>query len=602
MAASTSNQDIPLLSVEQLATLRGLAEQFTSEQRVWASGYLAGFAHAGRTAPAAAGAPGASNPVAQTPTSSSLLVLYGTETGNARGLAKRLGEKLSARGFGARVVGMDTYKPRELKDEKNIVVISATHGEGNPPESARPFFDFLMGRKAPKLPGARFAVLGLGDSSYEFFCKAARDVDNRLEALGAGRALDIVQCDVDFEENAAPWLDWVVEAFAPHLGVSSGGVEIASVPGSALDVRTDAPSQERPIEVTLAERIKLNGRGSDKATFHLELALDDETSIHQPGDALGVLVENDPALVEEIVVELGLDENGTADALRRKYELTVLTPKFIQAYGEAGGIDALLDLQRNGDRTALRAFMENRQIADVIREYPIKGIAPDSFLQMLRKLQPRLYSIASSSDACPGEIHVTVADVAYRSPLADRSGVASGYLNRRLDEGARLQVYVQANTRFRLPDDPAVPVIMIGAGTGIAPYRAFLQHREVNGVTGPAWLFLGERRFRTDFLYQAEWQQLLKDGHLSRMDVAFSRDQAEKVYVQDRMREQGRDLFQWLEDGAHVYVCGDAKRMAPDVETALLDVIVRHGQRDEESAREYLTQLTADHRYKKDVY
>lgn len=581
----------PKLSAEQRAKLDRLARELTAEQLIWASGYFAGLAGQGATPPAPVAAAGTAAP--------SVTVLFGTETGNARALAGRIGQALAQRGVGCQVIGMDEYKPRLLKSEQHLLVVTATHGEGDPPEPSRGFHEFLMGRKAPKLDGVRFAVLGLGDSSYEFFCQTAKNIDARLAELGAERVHPRADCDVDFEAPAAAWIGEVTALFAklasrtaPPLVVLPGGL-------------AEPPPEEtaKPVPAVVLDRIRLNGRGSDKATYHIEFDLGGAPLRYLPGDSLGIRIENDPALVQELVDGLGLGaDEDLAQALRTEFELTVLTPAFIEAYARAGGIEPLLALHADSDRKALRRYMENRQIVDVVREYPVSGLSAATLKGLLRKLQPRLYSIASSAVACPGEVHIAVAEVQYRSPFAERLGVASGALCRRIEPGATLDVHVERNAQFRLPEDPQTPIILIGAGTGVAPYRAFLQEREAQGVRGRAWLVFGERRFRTDFLYQTEWQQHLREGVLTRMDVAFSRDQGRKIYVQDRLRERGREIYAWIEEGAHIYVCGDASRMAPDVHAALIDVIATHGGRDPEAAREYLNDLTIERRYKRDVY
>lgn len=579
-----------ILDPGQQARLEGLARELTPAQLAWASGYLAGLAAHGAAPvePLAAAAGSATRQVT---------VLFGTETGHARAIAGRIGQLFADRNTAHRVVSMGDYKPRNLKDEQLLIVVTATHGEGDPPESARGFFEFLMGRKAPKLDGLRFAVLGLGDSSYAQFCKTARDIDARLEALGATRLQPRVDCDVDFEAAAGAWISEVAPQFEALAGAS-----VAAVPAGAPASST-APEAGRRVSATVLEHIRLNGRGSDKATWHIEFDVSDGGLQHLPGDSLGVVVDNDPALVAEVVEQLGLGaDEALLGALRSDYELTVLTPGFIEAYARVGGIEPLAKLCADADRTALRRYMDNRQIIDVVREYPVRGLGAGEFTGLLRKLEPRLYSIASSAAAAPGEIHLTVAEVNFRSPFAERLGAASGCLARRTEPGATFQVYVERNEQFRLPDDPQAPVIMIGAGTGVAPFRAFLQEREARGICGPSWLFFGDRHFRTDFLYQAEWQQYLREGWLARMDVAFSRDQAQKIYVQDRLRERGREVWRWIEEGACLYVCGDAKAMAPDVQAALLDIIATHGGRDEESAREYLNELTLERRYRRDVY
>ncbi|WKZ12783.1 MAG: flavodoxin domain-containing protein [Gammaproteobacteria bacterium] len=583
-----------LLTPEQLARLQALARDLGPLQRAWASGFLAGQG----ALPAIAGAPS---------TGARLTVLFGSETGHARGLAARLGKLLGDSGVPVRVLGMGDYRPRELKDERFVLVVTATHGEGDPPEPARGFCEFLMGRKAPRLDELQFAVLGLGDSSYEHFCKTARDIDARLEALGATRLHERRDCDVAFDGPAAEWIAAVVPACAARLRAAgprpaAGMVaQIGAVGSADAGVQADERSAELPAVVL--DHLRLSGRDSDRPTWHIEFDVDEAAARHLPGDALGIVVENDPALADELLDALGLGgDTALADALRKDYEITALTPAFIEAYARAGGVAPLAALCTGKDRAGLRQYLQDRQIADVVREYPVRGLGAAAVSGLLRRLEPRLYSIASSASAHPGEIHVTVAQVAFRSAGGERFGVASGHLTRRTGPEAVLQVYVQPNSGFRLPASPDVPIIMIGAGTGVAPYRAFMQERELQGAGGRSWLVFGGRRFRSDFLYQAEWQRYLKDGLLTRMDVAFSRDQADKLYVQHRLRERGRELYSWLEDGACLYVCGDARSMAPDVHAAFIDIVATHGGRDRESAREYLNELTLGRRYRRDVY
>lgn len=583
------------LSAEQQARLQSLARELSAEQLAWASGYLAGVAAADsaqRSAPAQAATVVRRGP--------QVTVLYGSETGNARGLAERIGRELAEKGIHGRVIGMGEYKPRNLKDERFLIIVTSTHGEGDPPEPARGLVEFLMSRKAPGLNGVRYAVLGLGDSSYEYFCKTANDLDTRLEQLGAERLHPRLDCDVDFSATAGEWIDQLIPRLEALAGRAESPFLVVSTPARSA-ASADASGGVMP--ATVLEHIPLNGRGSSKAAFHIEFGLADGEVRHVPGDSLGVITENDPALVEELLDALGLiADEDLASSLRTEYELTVLTPGFIEAYGKAGNIEALTKLVSEPQRVALRSYLRDRQIVDVVREYPLKGLSGAALRGMLRKFQPRLYSIASSASAAPGEIHITVSEVRYQSAFGSRSGVASGNLCNRAGEGASFQVFIERNDNFRLPEDSATPIIMIGAGTGVAPFRAFLQEREVQGARGKSWLFFGDRNFRSDFLYQTEWQQYLKDGLLTHMDVAFSRDQDQKVYVQDRLRERGREIYGWLQEGAYVYVCGDAKRMAPDVNVALIDIIASHGGRDRESAREYVNELTLERRYRRDVY
>ncbi|MBZ9567047.1 assimilatory sulfite reductase (NADPH) flavoprotein subunit [Modicisalibacter tunisiensis] len=586
------------LTDAQAADANRLIQALSGDQRTWLSGYLAGL----QAAPGEGAAPREHAAEPHT-----LTILYGSETGNAEGVAERLGEAALARELPARVVDMADYKPRELRDEHLLLVVTATHGEGDPPDPALDFHEFLHGRKAPRLEGTRFAVLALGDSSYEHFCQTGRDIDARLEALGGERLLERVDCDVDFEEAAEAWRRNVLDAAAAHvIEAPAAAVAAPAQPAVTYDRQT-------PFHAEVLENQILNGRGSEKATHHIELSLEGSGLDYQPGDILCLMPRNREAVAGELLEALRLDPDQTvashsgertlAQALRDDYEITTLTPAFIEAYAELAEAEALKALLAEGKRGELMDYLHGRHIIDVLEEHPLEGgVDAETLLGMMRRLQPREYSIASSHLANPGEVHVTVAAVRYESLGRARHGVASTFLAEQAEPGETVPVYLRRNKHFRLPDDPDTATVMIGPGTGVAPFRAFLQEREVAGAGGANWLFFGNPHFRTDFLYQTEWQRWLKEGVLDRMDVAFSRDGAQKIYVQDRLRERGAELFRWIEAGAHLYVCGDAERMAPDVHAALVEIVAEHGGRSPEEASEYLKQLQRDKRYQRDVY
>jgi len=587
------------LTPEQAELLERLSATLTPEQARWISGYLAG-AHG---AVAESGEPAAQ-------TGAPITILYGSETGNAEALAEQFRRQAESRGLAARTCDMAEYRTRELKNERLILVVTATHGEGDPPDPAESFYRFLHSRKAPKLEGAKFAVLGLGDSSYEHFCQTARDFDARLEALGAERIHARVDCDVDYEDTADEWIPKAIDAFAAHADAAPNDNVVAFGPTQAR--QQPVYDKSNPFRAEILENLVLNGRGSDKETRHIELSLADSGINYEPGDALCVVPENRSAAVAELIEALGLKpdarvttrngENSLEAALLREYEITTVTPPFIEAYAELTDSGALQGLAGDADRKPLIAYANERQVIDVVLEHPPAAMDAQQFIDTLRRLRPREYSIASSCNANPDEVHLTVAAVRYHSDNGYREGVASTYLADRLEPGDSVPVYVQRNKNFKLPTDPAAPVIMVGPGTGVAPFRAFLEEREHQGADGSNWLFFGDRRFRTDFLYQIEWQRWLREGVLHRMDVAFSRDGQEKVYVQDRMREHDSDLFAWLEAGAYFYVCGDAEQMAPDVHQALIDIVREESGRTEEQARDYVRQLQSDRRYQRDVY
>ncbi|MGB3866696.1 MAG: assimilatory sulfite reductase (NADPH) flavoprotein subunit, partial [Xanthobacteraceae bacterium] len=535
-------------------------------------------------------------------------ILYGTETGNSRGLSKTLADVAARQGIAASVSDMADYKTRGLKDEQDLLVITSTHGEGDPPQSAVGFFEFLESRKAPKLPGVRFAVLALGDSTYEKYCEGGKRIDRRLEDLGAERLAPRVDCDVDFEDAAPAWIKDVVAKLTPKAAAVPAAARAASAPAPAA---ASAFDKHNPFAATVIDNIVLSGRGSSKETRHVELSLQGSGLAYQPGDALGIVPRNDPAVVEALLSALSLAADAPVtvrqkpatlgDALSSAFEVVAVTPRFIDHWAELSGAAELARL-RGPDRAEARAaFMREHHVVDIVRRFPVKGIDADTLLRGLRPLQPRLYSISSSLAAVPDEVHLTVGTVRYDLDGETRAGVASGYLADRAGPDAVVPVYIQSNPHFRLPDDDAA-ILMIGAGTGVAPYRAFMQEREARGARGRSWLVFGERNFRSDFLYQTEWQGLLKDKVLTRMDVAFSRDRTPKAYVQDRLRENARDVYAWLEEGAHVYICGDAAHLAPDVNSALTEIVACEGGLGPEAAADYLAALQRDHRYQRDVY
>lgn len=589
---------------EQVELLNRLLPTLTEVQKIWLSGYLTAL----HKTEASAAAPAVNQPVF----SKEVTVLFGSQTGNSQKLAKKLSEKLKEQGLQPTLSSMSDFKPNTLKKVENLLILVSTHGEGEPPDNALSFYEFLHSKRAPQLEGLRFSVLALGDTSYEFFCQTGKDFDKRLEELGGKRLTARVDCDVDFEDSAAEWMERVLASLneaqsAPSLAIG-GGAAVRS------ETQPTEYSRSNPFQAAVLENLNLNGRGSDRETRHLEISLEGSNLQYEPGDSLGVYPKNHPGLVEELIQAMDwnreelvpVDKNGNEcpllEALTSYYEITVLTKPLLEQAAALFPDSGLKELLAAGHEQELRAYIKNRDLLDLVQDYQLKGVSGKEFVSILRKLPPRLYSISSSPQAYPDEVHLTVRKVQYEAHGRERYGVCSAYIADHLELGDSLPVFIQHNPNFKLPQNPDTPVIMIGPGTGAAPFRAFLGEREETGAEGKTWLFFGDRHFSTDFLYQVEWQRWLKDGVLTRMDVAFSRDTDEKVYVQHSLLEHGKELYQWLEEGAAIYVCGDEKHMAHDVHAALLTIIEREGGLSSEAAAEYLARLQQDKRYQRDVY
>lgn len=588
------------LSADQARRVQQALADLDAAQRQWLSGYLAGLNAQSAGAPQGGDAQAAPTP------SAALTVLYGSQTGNAEGVAELAAERARAQGFDVTLASMADAGKKTLKATERLLVVVSTQGDGDPPDPALEFHELMMGRKAPKLAGLRFAVLGLGDASYEHFCQTGKEFDARLAELGGEAILERTDCDVDYEEKAEAWIDQVLESLAGDLATPPPAQAVGGDMSQSAQPRY---SKKHPFMAEVLTSQPLNGRGSDKQTLHLELSLEDSGLEYLPGDAVGVVPQNDPAHVDELIEMLKLDaesplEEGRVlrDALLTDFEVTTLTRPFLQQWAEWSQAPELRRLLGEDARDELRDWLQGRHIIDVIEQFPVDGIDAAQFSAALRKLPPRLYSIASSQAAVPDEVHLTVAVVRYATHGRSRNGVTTSYLADRIEPGDRVPIYIDRNKQFKLPDDDDAPLIMIGPGTGVAPFRAFLQEREERGASGDNWLFFGDRHFRSDFLYQAEWLKWRQHGLLTRLDVAFSRDQPEKVYVQDRLREQAETLYAWLEAGAYVYVCGDAEFMAPDVHQALRDVIREQGGHGEAGADDYLRQMQQEKRYQRDIY
>jgi sulfite reductase (NADPH) flavoprotein alpha-component len=595
---------------------------FTPAQRAWLNGFLAGmFAPSAPVAPAAA------------PASLNVTLLYATQSGTAEGLSKKLSKELKVKGHTVSMKSLDGYTPAELASQRYAVIIASTYGEGDPPDASQPFYEQLCVEHPPLMRDLSYAVLSLGDSHYEHFCKFGKDLDAKLEALGATRIQPRVDCDVDLDEPFAAFkasLLWELESIAagPKREAGSEANGAASLNGNHAfngvnangngRVRPSEPpvsafNRENPYLSQLVEKRSLTRDVSSKQTLHLAFSLAESGLRYEAGDALGVVPRNNPRLVDDILALLSFSGEEPVEiakagavplreALIHHLTITKLSRKLIDAYSAKGACEPLRGLLVPEQQTHLDDYIYGREFVDLLIEYPGVIREPAELAVMLPKLAPRLYSISSSPAAHAGEVHTTVAVVRYRSHDRERGGVCSTLFADRVPVGERLPVYIQPNTKFRLPRDAAAPVIMIGPGTGIAPFRGFLHERRALGHHGRNWLFFGERSAATDFLYREELESMLADGHLTRLDTAFSRDQAHKIYVQDKMLEQGALLWGWLNEGASLYVCGDASRMAKDVDKTLHKIVEVEGRMDGEAAAEWVQTLKDDHRYLRDVY
>ncbi|MFD2096409.1 assimilatory sulfite reductase (NADPH) flavoprotein subunit [Corallincola platygyrae] len=604
MASTDNNLLSGLLNQEQLLRLQQAVGDFNSAQLTWVSGYLAGLANAGGAAasiPAPAEAPVAAG--------GSLTILYGTQSGNGKAVAAQLQAQAEAKGLSTKLVSMADYPAKQLKKETHLAVVVSTHGEGDPPDEAEELHALLGSKRAPKLADLKFSVLALGDSSYEFYCQTGKDFDERLAKQGGTRLLDRIDCDVDFEAAAEAWRNQLVDLLAEELAAVHAPVQAGVAANTSVSATASQYDKKHPFTASLLANQKITGRDSIKDIRHVEIDLEGSGLAYRPGDSLGIWFDNDVALVDELLglldvdpaseVKLDDDTLSLKDALTSKYELTQLVPSFVKAYAELANSDELSKLVE--DATALREFIGERQVIDVVRQYPAK-LTAEQLQGCLRRITPRLYSIASSQADVEEEVHLTVGVVRYDAFGEEHLGGASGYLAERLEEGGEVKVFIENNDHFRLPESGDTPVIMVGPGTGIAPFRAFLQEREANDAEGDNWLFFGNPTFTEDFLYQTEIQRYVKSGVLSKIDLAWSRDQAHKIYVQDKIRENGAELYAWLERGAHFYICGDASRMAKDVHEALIAVVAEHGGKSQEDAEAYVSDLRRAKRYQRDVY
>ena len=597
------------LDPERTELLLRVVEGLEPSTLQWLSGFAAGVAHERATGrvPAALGAA----PAIRAEPTARVTEVYGSHTGNSKRIAERLGRAAEAAGLAARVYAAGNYPVKDLAKERLLVMVVSTQGDGDPPDDARGLIEFLQSRRAPKLEQLSYSVLALGDSSYPKFCETGKQVDERLASLGARRLVERVDCDVEYDTLAAGWLERVVTSARDTLGAAAGTASANVTRLRAAPVEPEF-SRDQPFAAEVIANQAITARGATKEVRHIEVNLAGSGLTYEPGDALGVWHENPPVVVNDVLQALRLDGeqpvelDGATKPLREwlatKRELTRLTRPFLAQQAERSQDAGLAAVLQPGHEAELRHTLKDLQVVDVLQRHPGEWDAK-SFVQALRPLAPRLYSIASSQEAVGEEAHLTVALVDYTLDRKHRVGAASAYLASLQGEEAKARVFIEHNERFRLPADTSRDVIMIGPGTGVAPFRGFVQHREAQGATGRNWLFFGARHFQSEFLYQAEWQDAVKKGVLNRLDLAFSRDRSiAREYVQDRLRRVGKDLYAWLEGGAYVYVCGDADKMAPDVNGALIDIVAEHGGKSRDDAESYVRKLADDRRYLRDVY
>lgn len=587
------------LNEQQQGLLGSLSVGLNRDQLLWINGYFQGLL-------AASGGNAQLAVLPKAATTGILKILYGTHTGRSKTIAEKLAEKLANQGVEAQFIALDDYKTKQLTSEPNLVFIVSTHGEGEPPAMAEDFYNFITGKRAPQLPNLNYSVLALGDKSYKLYCKTGIDIDQALSQLGAKPILPVLKLDVDFEEEADLWITKFVEVFSQTHQDTTQATNIITANNTSPN---KLYSRKNPFSATVLDKVKITGRDSDKEVYHLELSLEGSGITYEPGDSVGILANNPPELVKSIISKAGFTgtepvklkegEFSLREALTDHLEITVLNVEVIQKYQERTLNTNLQEIVENAEQ--FDRFLYGHDVLDLLEEFPF-SFTPQEFADTLRSFPPRLYSISSSQLAVGNEVHATVSAVRYWHKGRERAGACSTYLADRIDIDSQVSVFIEKNPGFKLPENEETPVILVGAGTGVAPYRAFLQHREANNQKGKTWLFFGERRFHSDFLYQLEWQKLLKDGYLEKIDVAFSRDQNEKIYIQHRLLENQSELFEWLENGANIYLCGDMKQMARDVQNTLLRIFETEGGMSEEKALEYMKTLKKEKRFQTDVY
>ncbi|HCD83364.1 MAG TPA: sulfite reductase subunit alpha [Agrobacterium sp.] len=576
---------------------------FNGDQRAWLSGFLAGL-HSrtaiGLETSVAAAAPKAAASV--------LNVLVGTQTGNAEALAMDIAAAARAQGMQPVVTALDDVSMDSLGSMKRVIVVTSTYGEGEMPDNAQLFWEALAAENAPRLDEMNFAVLALGDTGYDGFCQAGKLIDTRFEQLGGKRMKTRIDCDIDFEDAAATWIGETLPLARAIDGDSAA---------AAMSVVAEPParakqgwSRKNPYSAKVSVNRLLSGPASSKEIRHYEFDLGESGLDYEAGDALGVVPLNDPKLVGALLERFGAGTDSEVagldrpigDALLNMFEISTPSRELVAEIGKRAGHEELSHTLANGDREQLSAFLWSKDILDLLDLGGKSVFDLAEFVTFLKPLQHRAYSISSSPLVAENGVHLTIASVRYRAEGRERGGVCSTYLADRVEAGQNAGVFVSPNKAFRVPQDNDAPMIMVGPGTGIAPFRAFLQERQARGAKGRNWLFFGDQHRQSDFIYENELGDMSRDGVLTRLDLAFSRDQAEKIYVQTRMQQNGKALYQWLEEGGYFYVCGDATRMAKDVDDALHRIVIDEAGISAEAASDYVNRLKREKRYLRDVY
>ncbi|MEM8978262.1 MAG: sulfite reductase flavoprotein subunit alpha [Pseudomonadota bacterium] len=572
---------------------------FSDEQKTWLGGFLAGL-HSRLIVGGGQAAPNAT-PVETKP----IDIIYGTQTGTAEIVANDAAEQARAKGFAPRVAEMDEIEMDQLASMQNLLVVVSTYGEGEMPDNAHQFWDALAASTAPRLEHLNYGVLALGDTSYEHFCQAGKLVDTRLEQLGAKRLGDRVDCDIDYEELAEAWIGAVLPE---PSDVATGATASAPAAAAMTAQKKSGYGRKNPFVSTVLENRNLSGAKSAKEIRHIAFDLGESGLTYDAGDALGVMPVNAPDLVQNWLDRLGaradFDLGGISLGEQLTTGLEIMTPsrELIRAIEKVAGHDELSHVVGHGDKEALEHFLWGKDALDLLNLNPDLKFDAKEVVSWLKPLQHRAYSISSSPKAHEGEVHLTVAAVRWMYEARPHRGVCSTFLADHVPEGASAGIFMSPNKSFRVPEDDHVPMIMVGPGTGVAPFRAFLEERQARSASGANWLFFGDQHRGDDFIYEDEIGAFSESGLLTRLDLAFSRDQADKIYVQHRMAENGKDLFGYLEEGGHFYVCGDATRMAKDVDAALHKIIETQGGMTPEAATEYVNLLKRDKRYVRDVY